>query len=72
MEFDEGEQVVEHPVAEFGPWGIGVPGENFVEAFGFVLTRVPFEIPGVYEFQMWVDGFDGPVNAERIEARGPS
>lgn len=24
---------------------------------------------GVYEFQLWADGFDGPIGRERIEAR---
>jgi hypothetical protein len=54
---------------EFGPWDVALVGDVYVEAFGFSLTQVPFAEPGVYEFQLWADGFDEPIGRERIEVR---
>jgi hypothetical protein len=59
----------EPQIAEWGPWDIAVTGDSFVEAFGFQLVRVPFDAPGVYEFQLWVDGFEEPIGRERVEAQ---
>jgi hypothetical protein len=65
---DDGQEVAED-VTEFGPWEISIPGDNYVECFGLTLTRVPYPQAGVYEFQLWADGFDGPLARERLEAR---
>jgi hypothetical protein len=53
----------------FGPWEVSVPGENYVECFGLSLPNVSFPEAGVYEFQLWADGFDEPLGRERIQAR---
>lgn len=64
---DDEEQVIE--ITEFGPWEIEVPGENYVECFGFILTGVQYPEAGVYEFQFWADGFDDLLGRERLDAR---
>lgn len=51
-----------------GPWDIVVTGDSYVEAFGLQLVQVPFDVPGMYEFQLWVDGFEEPAGRERVEA----
>lgn len=65
---DDGDEI-EEPVTEFGPWDVLVTGDAFVETFGLALIRVPFREVGVYEFQVWVDGFDAPLARERLQAR---
>ena len=65
---DEGEETVTE-LRDFGPWEIAIPGDNYVECFGLALLQVWFPEPGVYEFQLWADGFDGPLGRERVEAR---
>lgn len=54
---------------DFGPWAVAISGENYVECFGLPLTNVWFPEPGVYELQLWADGFDGPLGRERVQAR---
>jgi hypothetical protein len=54
---------------DFGPWAVLITGENYVECFGLPLTDVWFLEPGVYEFQLWADGFDEPRARERVQAR---
>jgi hypothetical protein len=54
---------------EFAKRRIALPGDNFVECFGFPLVRLPFPGPGVYEFQLWAEGFEEYLLAERVEAR---
>ena len=66
---DEDGDEVSGESAEWGPWPSPITGLDLVESHGFVLMGVPFDGPGVYEFQLWVDGFDEPVGRERIEAR---
>ena len=56
-------------IGDFGPWDIAIPGENYVECFGFTLTQVRYPQAGVYEFQLWVDGMDHLLGRERLEAR---
>lgn len=63
VEGNEGE------MPEWGPWDVAVTGDSYVESFGIPLVRVPFDGPGVYEFQLWADGFGEPVARERVEAR---
>jgi hypothetical protein len=67
---EDGDEVEEddEPV-EWPHRGVAIPGDNFAEAFGFPLARVPFVEPGVFEFQLWADGFDEPISRERVEAR---
>ena len=69
VESDEGGNETEGPPVEFGPWDILLTGEDFVDSFGIPLVRVPFALPGVYEFQLWADGFDEPLARERVQAR---
>ena len=67
---EDGEEVeADAEPVEWPPRGVAIPGDNYAEAFGFPLARVPFVEPGVYEFQLWADGFDEPIGRERIEAR---
>jgi hypothetical protein len=63
------EEVVETR-RDFAPRLIQLSGENYVECFAFPLTDIWFPEPSVYEFQLWVDGFDEPLARERIQARG--
>lgn len=65
---DEGETVLTR--REFGPMAIQITGENYVEGFAIPLADVWFAEPGVYEFQLWADGFDDPLAGERVQARG--
>jgi len=51
---------------EFGPWDVALVGDTFVEAFGLLLRRIPFGESGVYELQLWADGFEEPIGRERI------
>lgn len=53
-------------IAEWGPRLVPVTGLDLVEAHGFPLDDVPFDGPGVYEFQLWSDGSDDPLAAERV------
>lgn len=47
-----------------------VSGEDFVDAIAVPLVGVAIREPGVYEFQLWVDGRDDePLARERVEAR---
>lgn len=56
---------------EFGPWGILLPGEEFVESFAFPLLNVAFPEAGVYEFQLLAEGVhpDELLAAERVLTR---
>lgn len=64
----DGEEVVETR-RDFAPRTVAISGENYVECFALPLTDVWFPEPGVYEFQLWAEGFDEPVGRERILAR---
>lgn len=54
---------------DFAPQAVAITGENYAECFALALTDVWFAEPGVYEFQLWVDGFDDVLARERIQAR---
>ena len=56
-------------MTDFGPWNILIPGDSYVECFGFALTDAQYPVAGVYEFQLWADGFDHPLGSERVQAR---
>ena len=64
---DEGETILTR--REFGPKAVEISGNNYVEGFALALTDVWFTEPGVYEFQLWADGFDDLLARERIQAR---
>jgi hypothetical protein len=66
---EDGEAVELDEPVHFGPWEIELPGGNYVECYGIPLTDVPFPESGVYEFQLWADGFDRMLMNERVEAR---
>lgn len=65
---DDGEEL-EDELGWHGPWDIAIPGENYVECFGFPVVGILLPRDGVYEFQLWIDGFEEPLARERIEAR---
>lgn len=48
---------------------LAVSGLNYVEEFAYPIGPVPFREPGLYEYQLWADGFDEPVTRERVLAR---
>lgn len=54
---------------DFAPKAIALTGENYVECFALGFADIWFPEPGVYEFQLWADGFDEPLGRERIQAR---
>jgi hypothetical protein len=66
---------------QLGPWGepreFPMPGQRsivvteieYVQQVTFPISRVPFREPGVYEYQLWVDGIDEPIARERVLAR---
>lgn len=56
---------------EFGPRGILLPGEEYVESYAFPLQEVSFPEAGVYEFQLLADGAQPSevLATERILAR---
>ena len=64
----EGDEV-EQSLRNYGPWEIAIPGENYVECYGLAIPNVFLAGTGIYEFQLWADGFDGPLARERFEAR---
>lgn len=47
-----------------------ISGLDFVDPFAVPMTEVWFPSPGVYEFQLLLDGIDEPVARERIQLRG--
>ncbi len=49
------------------PRPVVVSGLQLVDAFAVPLTDVTFPAPGLYEFQLWRDGGDEPITAERLE-----
>ncbi len=63
---DENGDETERAVKRWGPWLVPVTDLDLVETHGLLLPRVPFDGPGVYEFQLWADGFDAPLAAERV------
>lgn len=65
----DGDEVELDGGVEFGPWEIALPGDSYVECFGIPLSEVPFPEAGVYEFQLWADGFGAMLMSERVEAR---
>lgn len=67
---DDGEAVEVGEPVEFRPRTIFLPGDgNYLECVGIPLANVSFSEPGVYEFQLWADGFEDILHTERIEAR---
>jgi hypothetical protein len=67
---EDGDAVEVGDPIEFGPWEIALPGDgNYLECVGVPLSDVLFTDPGVYEFQLWADGFEDILHTERIEAR---
>ena len=64
----EGEEV-EHILRHYGPWELAIPGENYVECYGLLIPNLFLADTGIYEFQLWADGVDGPLARERFEAR---
>lgn len=57
------------PAGEWGPWLVPVSGLELVESHAFLLKEVPFDRPGAYDFQLWADGQDEPLAAERVQIR---
>lgn len=66
VEQDQDGEEVGHLLDEWGPSPCPVTGFDLVETRIYVLSRVRFDGPGVYEFQLWLDELDGPVGWDRI------
>lgn len=66
---DRGEDDDLTEVAAWGPWPYEVTGFELVESRGVELRRVPFPEPGLYEFQVWIDGQTNAAGWERVEVR---
>jgi hypothetical protein len=66
---EEGGEIETGEAVEFPSRTITLPGENYVECYGFPLVGVPFPGPGVYEFQLWAEGMEDHLYSERVEAR---
>jgi len=49
------------------PRPVVVSGLLLVDAFAVPLVNVTFPTPGLYEFQLWREGIDDPIAAERLE-----
>ena len=64
---DEDGNDVDRELIEWGPWLTPVTGLDLVETHAYKLFNVPFDGPGLYEFQLWLDGFDEPLAAERVQ-----
>jgi hypothetical protein len=65
---DEGEETTTE-LQHYGPWEVFIPGDNYAECFCLLVENIPFPDEGVFEFQLWIDGFDEPLGRERIQAR---
>lgn len=50
----------------YGPAPVWVRVGEFVEWAWFMLTYVPFPEPGLYEFRLVLDGYDGVLASERL------
>jgi hypothetical protein len=59
----------EGDAVEFTRRTLALTGDDLVEGYGIPLRDIPFAAPGVYEFQLWVEGFNEPIGRERVEAR---
>jgi hypothetical protein len=46
-----------------------VSGLNYMEEAAYLIGPVPFREAGLYEYQLWADGFDTPIARERVMAR---
>jgi hypothetical protein len=57
----------EFPIPTLRP--VEVTGLNYVDEIPFFLENVPFDTPGIYEYQLWAEGIDRPIARERIQAR---
>lgn len=62
---DEGDETITVSAA-WGPWPCEITGFEFVEARAAELPGVTFDGPGIYEFQLWIDGIDEPIGRERV------
>lgn len=64
---DDAGDELERELAEWGPRLIPVTGIDLAESYALELRSVWFDGPGLYEFQFWLDGFDEPLAAERVQ-----
>jgi len=46
-----------------------ISGLNYLDFFTFPIGPVPFREPGLYEYQLWADGFEEPIAREWVLAR---
>lgn len=53
-------------MARWGPWLTPITGLDLVESRVYRINNIPFAAPGVYEFQLWIDGFDEPIAGEQV------
>ncbi len=48
---------------------VAISGLKYMEEFAYPIGPVPFREAGLYEYQLWADGFDEPIARERVMAR---
>jgi hypothetical protein len=58
-------------VARYGPSRLTVSVGRFVDNKGWRLPKIPFDVPGVYEFRLYVEGRGDPLAAERLRLENP-
>ncbi|MGL6074196.1 MAG: hypothetical protein ACRC8S_08545 [Fimbriiglobus sp.] len=69
FEFHLGHQGLPREFPFPSPRMVSISGIEYVQQIAFPVGPVPFREPGVYEFQIWVDGIEEPVARERILAK---
>jgi hypothetical protein len=47
----------------------GISGLNYCEEYSFLLPAFQIDETGIYEYQLFVEGFEEPLGRERVEAR---
>lgn len=67
---DDGNIVDEEDEASFGPFVLELVPDEFVQGRAYVLRRVGFRQPGLYEFRLKVGGVGEPLAVERLYLEG--
>lgn len=65
--YDEADEVVdEFEETSYGPFVLGMMPGRFIQSRFYLLRRVPFTEPGVYEFRLRVAGVTEPLATEHL------
>ncbi len=67
---DDGEMVDEADETTFGPYSLRLLPDLFAQGRSYVLRRVPFSEPGLYELRLRVGGVSQHLIAERLFVEG--